>query len=333
MRDNSIDILRFIGLSMIILVHVNPPLAIAQLRCFDVPLMLFVSGLTCANKPITNYWKYVKNRTLRLLVPTYLFLTVYLSALWVLQSIFGKSGFVNWQIVYESFLGIGGIGYVWIIRVFLLIMLVTPLLYKINQRIKNDKVLIISVIWGGVILDTLIIWLTNAYVNAQVLKSFILDWIVNIIAYSILFILGIRLRYSSYKQKKFYLITLTIVAVLSLFLYLLTKGLPIRITPTYKYPPQSYYLVYGLFVSCGLWCTRKYWMKFLDNKLFLFIGQNTIWIYLYHIPLLLATIHMPGGWLIRYVIVYPVAVLITYLQNVFVKKNMAKCSFLKYLIG
>lgn len=148
MRDNSIDILRFIGLAMIILVHVNPPFAISQLRCFDVPLMIFVSGLTCANKPIKNYWKYVKNRTLRLLVPTWLFLTVYLFALYILQTVFGKSGYVDWQVVYESYLGIGGIGYIWIIRIFLLIMLVTPLLYKINETVRNDKWLLTSVMGG-----------------------------------------------------------------------------------------------------------------------------------------------------------------------------------------
>lgn len=45
-RDISIDILRFIGISFIILAHVNPPDTILNIRCFDVSLMLFVSGLT-----------------------------------------------------------------------------------------------------------------------------------------------------------------------------------------------------------------------------------------------------------------------------------------------
>ena len=288
MRDNSIDILRFIGLAMIILVHVNPPFVICQLRCFDVPLMLFVSGLTCPNKPVRNYWKYVKNRTLRLLVPTYLFLTVYFLVLWALQTLFGKSGYVDWKVVYESYLGIGGIGYIWIIRIFLLIMLVTPLLYKINEAIKNDKWLLISIM-GGVILDTLIVWLTNEYLQNLGLKNFILDWVVNTIGYSTLFLLGIRMRFSIRKQKVFYLITLSLLVVAALTFYICTKGLPIRISPTYKYPPQSYYLIYGLFVCCGLWCTRKYYSHFLENKLFLFIGQNTIWIYLYHIPLLIVS--------------------------------------------
>lgn len=42
-RNNCIDLLRFWGLSLIILAHVNPPGILFHIRCFDVPLMLFVS--------------------------------------------------------------------------------------------------------------------------------------------------------------------------------------------------------------------------------------------------------------------------------------------------
>lgn len=45
-RDLHIDFLRFIGISLIILAHVEAPSGITQFRCFDVPLMVFVSGLS-----------------------------------------------------------------------------------------------------------------------------------------------------------------------------------------------------------------------------------------------------------------------------------------------
>ena len=44
-RDNSIDILRAIALFGIILVHVKPWPWLWQLRDFDVPLMVFLSGV------------------------------------------------------------------------------------------------------------------------------------------------------------------------------------------------------------------------------------------------------------------------------------------------
>lgn len=41
-RDLYIDFLRFIGISLIILAHVEAPSGITQFRSFDVPLMVFV---------------------------------------------------------------------------------------------------------------------------------------------------------------------------------------------------------------------------------------------------------------------------------------------------
>ncbi|SFK21637.1 hypothetical protein SAMN04488079_106193 [Methylophaga sulfidovorans] len=46
MRDHRIDLLRFIGLSMIIFAHVGPPSILFQLRNFDVPLMVLISGMS-----------------------------------------------------------------------------------------------------------------------------------------------------------------------------------------------------------------------------------------------------------------------------------------------
>lgn len=49
-RDLSIDLMRAIGLLCVILAHVNPPATLMQIRCFDVPLMLFVSGLVFSGR-------------------------------------------------------------------------------------------------------------------------------------------------------------------------------------------------------------------------------------------------------------------------------------------
>jgi fucose 4-O-acetylase-like acetyltransferase len=43
-RDIRFDILKVIGLFCIILAHVSPPSLIFQLRNFDVPLMVMISG-------------------------------------------------------------------------------------------------------------------------------------------------------------------------------------------------------------------------------------------------------------------------------------------------
>lgn len=57
-RDLYIDFLRFIGISLIILAHVEAPSGITQFRSFDVPLMVFVSGLSFSTKG-GGFWKVV----------------------------------------------------------------------------------------------------------------------------------------------------------------------------------------------------------------------------------------------------------------------------------
>lgn len=45
-RDVTIDLLRFIALTCIIIAHINPSPLLFQLRNFDVPLMVFLSGVS-----------------------------------------------------------------------------------------------------------------------------------------------------------------------------------------------------------------------------------------------------------------------------------------------
>lgn len=48
-RDFSIDILRWLAITGIILVHIQPSIFWAQLRSFDVPMMVFLSAYCFAN--------------------------------------------------------------------------------------------------------------------------------------------------------------------------------------------------------------------------------------------------------------------------------------------
>ena len=143
-RDPSIDLLRFIGLTMIILAHIGLSRSTSllfQLRSFDVPLMVFTSGLAFSGRNTGAYLSFIGKRTLRLIVPVYIFVAAYI----LLNPVFS-----DWGIVKEySSKEIWGtfmlrlnpsIGYVWIIRVFLIVMLVTPLLLKLDKAIRNDWV-------------------------------------------------------------------------------------------------------------------------------------------------------------------------------------------------
>ena len=51
-RDIEVDVLRSIGILLIILAHIKAPLMLTIIRCFDVPLMVFVSGLCYSGKTL-----------------------------------------------------------------------------------------------------------------------------------------------------------------------------------------------------------------------------------------------------------------------------------------
>ena len=81
-RDFRIDFLRWIGLTLIVLAHVKAPFGVTQLRSFDVPLMVFVSGL-CFKTPKGNIWSYLqKIPTFILSSHSYILMFLFLNAVY-----------------------------------------------------------------------------------------------------------------------------------------------------------------------------------------------------------------------------------------------------------
>lgn len=59
-RIGYIDFLKTLGLLLLILAHVDAPAFILQLRCFDVPLMVILSGILAKD----SYKRYLaKNKS------------------------------------------------------------------------------------------------------------------------------------------------------------------------------------------------------------------------------------------------------------------------------
>lgn len=79
-RDFKLDTLKAIALLCIILAHVAPPAWLMQMRNFDVPLMVLISG-DLAGRAITkkklNYFEYLKKRVFRLVKPVWIFLVIF----------------------------------------------------------------------------------------------------------------------------------------------------------------------------------------------------------------------------------------------------------------
>lgn len=336
-RDPSIDLLRFIGLTMIILAHIGLSRSTSllfQLRSFDVPLMVFTSGLAFSGKNVGSYLPFIGKRTLRLIVPVYIFVAAYI----LLNPILSGWGLVE-NYSAEKIAGTfmlrlnPSIGYVWIIRVFLIVMLVTPLLIKMDKALKNDWVCLGAIAAVLAAQHLLVGWL-------KPMKPgwFIQDWVLYICGYSAVFMWGLRARKASPAASCVALLMLAAVLCFCGYGMYEEHGTLMKLQAT-KYPPQLYFLVWGMFISGILWFTRKWWTKVMDNRFFTFIGQNTIWIYLWHIPFVNIVVKGPfDAWhpLWKYIFVYVAALCIYALQYKIVgmvRKRWPNSVITKYFVG
>ncbi|HAU4367247.1 TPA: hypothetical protein F6W26_04825, partial [Citrobacter amalonaticus] len=142
-RNGIIDVLRFLGLSLIILAHTNPNEYIFQLRNFDVPLMFIVMGMSyniTSNKQRTKV-SYITSRFRRIIFPTWIFLTLIFIACYLCYLTFNlsKFHFTQYEIL-SSFSLARGIGYVWVIRLFFAVSVIAVLAPK---RIYQANIFVI----------------------------------------------------------------------------------------------------------------------------------------------------------------------------------------------
>lgn len=317
MRNENIDILRFIGLAMIILAHVGPPGWLFQLRNFDVPLMVLISGVSYSlSHKIESYAAYLWKRVKRLLFPVWIFLTTY----FFLMSVTGyPKPLPDLGTIATSYTLISGIGYVWVIRVFLMVALLAPFLHSFISKVNSNLHYYISLalIYFGY---ELLLYLTKPYLESAA-GQLILQTFFYFIPYSIIFAMGLRFIELSQKQ-------VIIMAVVSCLVFSIFAGClfeqtgKFNQTQLFKYPPSLYYLTYALTASSVLWLMAEKivkisrWLKII--KPILFVAQNSIWVYLWHIPLI-EIVQLP--YYFKYLVVFFSAAVITFVQ-VYLVRNL-----------
>lgn len=318
MRNEKIDLLRFIGLAMIILAHVDPPSILFQLRNFDVPLMVLVSGMSFGfgyrNEP---YFQYLWKRIKRLVFPVWIFLTAYFSAILVFSP---SVETLNFDTLFNSYFFIDGIGYVWIIRVFLLVALVSPPIYVINQRIRADLSYLVILLTCFLVYEV-IRFLAMPYIEAGILKYLSLIFFY-ITPYSFIFALGLRIPAMNYRKNlMIMLFSISIFFVIAFALWMRSNGFVQ--TQEYKYPPSLYYFSYAVSDSIFIWTFSSQIWKISEQlskiqTFVLFVAQNSLWIYLWHIPLVKL---IDTNFLLKYLVVCAVSIIMAFIQ-VWVVQNI-----------
>lgn len=137
-RDESIDILRFIALTGLIIIYIDPySLWVREIRNFDVPMMVFLSGVSysMSTGKKLSYEDYVKKRIWRLIVPTWIFLVLYYVFVTICNLVFYQKFELNPLVIFSFTLLTTW--YVWVIRVFFIIALLAPLVANLSSKRKT----------------------------------------------------------------------------------------------------------------------------------------------------------------------------------------------------
>lgn len=283
-RDIRLDLLKVLGLLCIILAHTEPPFFLDQVRMFDVPIMVIASGaafkLSARGKKIT-FWKYIKSRFLRLAIPAWVFLLIFFSLCYGIFEIVGTRYPFSAGTILSSFALLDGIGYVWIIRVFILVAISAPILRRLYDLSSNHITYFIAILAIYALYELL--HFTTSVGNIRVVGWPFRYIIFYILPYSCLFGLGYCLPTLS----RYSIVRLAIIFGVIFGCFMLYRWQAEAFWLKYgdKYPPHLYYMLYGSTVTIFLYCIIPNWLSTISicAKPLIFMSSSSMWIYLWHI--------------------------------------------------
>lgn len=278
-RNFVFDLLRLVGLFSIVLAHVDPPDGLWAARSFDVPLMVLVSGavfqIGFAGRTI-ELGAYLRKRAFRLLAPVYAFLLFYF-----VVSEFLLPGRFHARMIWRTFLLLDGIGYVWIIRVFLFAALTAPFLFAWRRQLSPARFLALL---GGIYLVHELLWAWFDRLppfNGDDVVEFTVFYV---LPYSVIFGLGLRWPGMSRFQA---LATGGICLAIAAAIRVVFRNTPLAtLMHDQKYPPHLLYFWYGLGASHVLYAAAASLPKLSRRSTLViqWISASSLWIYLWHIP-------------------------------------------------
>lgn len=306
-RDVSFDVLRWIALTGIILVHSKPSVFWTQLRNFDVPLMVLVSAICfslTAGDGVKSIKDYYLKRFVRLILPAWVFLSGYFVICYIVGKDFSLGKFVMCYTLTTSW-------YFWIIRILVFMAIIAPWLFHFSKQITNIKLIVICAL--GLVLSEILANFSFGYIYLIV---------VMFLPYTVYYCIGMNIsRFSDRQIRNTGLLFLGLYLVIALILYHKT-GTYIS-TDDYKYPPQIYYTSYALGISFILYVYRSKIVVLLKairlQKFASFVGAHTLWIYFWHIPIV-EYMAEHFNTITTFVTVYFVSIFVTYLQSVIINK-------------
>lgn len=281
-RNVKLDILRGLALLCIIIAHAQPPTWLSQVRNFDVVLMTLLLGCSyyiSNQKKEYSYLDHIKKRFFRLVVPTWVFTTIFFIFFYFVSIIRADDFYFELNQIIGSYTmmnGINSIGYIWIMRVFFIVALICPFILRISMYLKSDFMYFTYLFFFYIIYLFLYQFIVD-------LNGIVLLFYINIVIYGLgygfIVALGVRLPSLHNRKVDFLFCVFSIISIVLMYHYDFAK------TQKFKYPPELYYISYGIFCSLFLYRILDFNIVkgALDNKFIRYISENSAWLYFWHI--------------------------------------------------
>ncbi len=252
-RNFLIDFLRGFAMLAMILIHTSyyfigdrTASFLWNYAQFAVPIFVFCSAFLFVQKEdFTNtswkdliqfYKKYIPKRLLRLLIPYYTFIPFFFLVLF-----FVEPGKLTISYILQSLLLVGGIDINWLVLLFVQLTLLFPLYQFLHQNYK-EKSFLLPIFLLFFILFTF-------YQDIAVSYKWVM-WI----GWSFFFFVAkaiLKFRDDNKMQLKYFTLLLIPWSILH-------WGLSPTLLITHKYPPDTYFLFYGILWIIGLTLLYKY---------------------------------------------------------------------------
>lgn len=250
-RNNQIDILRGVGIIAMILIHITAwhrsdllASSLWNVSQFAVQSFIFCSGylffLKERSGKTIHTLNYFMKRAARLLSPYYVFLVFYLPLEFI-----ESPGRFSWEYVLKSATLTGGTDLNWIILLFLVLSVLMPILLGLLRKHR-------LLFYAYVILAALS---SILFMNLELKNYKFIMWL----PWSLIILFSWLFTKLQGRVTTFYFFISSLVAAIILTFYLSVQSHSLLLFDN-KYPPNLYYLLYGLAWISGLW----FMLSFLD---------------------------------------------------------------------
>ncbi len=282
-RDQSIDILRAVCTLLIMLAHVEIPELLLNLRTFDVTVLILISGVSMgyeSKKYKLTYGRYLLKRVQKLLIPTYMIITIIFITIYTFSVLLKKDFLWNFNQVFLSYALVpngSAIGYGWIVRIFLMIALLQPILRFLNDKIKSN-ILFLLIITLAYIFNELFFMYDKSFPNIFI--SYVLLYL---IPYGLVALIGLRMTHDSKFVDMILIVSCVSFSILQLLTFINGNGFEPNL---FKYPPKLYYITYGLMIGTASYKLLQKIKYNEKNKIIVamhWLSINSFKVYLFHI--------------------------------------------------